>query len=66
MPRSKRWTLKRKCEYIVADINNALTLCGQLWDTYYPNYEEYYPYVQTWIEALLAIKESVENFREMI
>lgn len=66
MPKSKRWDLKRKCDYIIADIDNALELCGKLWDTYYPNYPDYYPFVNTWIEALLAIKESVSNFREMI
>jgi hypothetical protein len=30
MPRSKRWDLKRKCDYIIADINNALELCDYL------------------------------------
>jgi len=66
MPRSKRWDLKRKCDYIIADINNALELCEYLFNTYYPNYPDYYPFVQTWIEALLAIKESVQKFKEGI
>jgi len=66
MPRSRRWTLKRKCEYVMADIDNALEMCQHLWDTYYPKYPDYYPFIQTWIEALLAVKESVKNFREEI
>jgi len=66
MPRSKRWTLKRKCEYIIKDIDAALQMCGDLMEVYYPNYPDYYVFVQTWIDALNAIKESVSNFREMI
>jgi len=66
MPRSKRWELKRKCDYIIADVDRALKLCGDLMEVYYPNYPEYYPFVQTWIDAFRAIKESVQNFREGI
>jgi hypothetical protein len=66
MPRTKRQELKRKCDFIIADINNALDMCEYLFNTYYPDYPDYYTFVQTWIEALLAIKESVENFKGMI
>jgi len=38
MPKQFRSTLKRKCEYIVKDINAALKMCGDLMEVYYPDY----------------------------
>ena len=64
MPKSKRDRIKQKCDSLINAIERALSHAGGLMEVYYPDYPDYYVYIQTWIDALRAIKESVENFRE--
>jgi hypothetical protein len=66
MPRSHRWEIKRKCQYIIADIENALELCDKLMNIYYPNYPDYYIFPQLWIDALKAMRESVNLFIDKV
>jgi hypothetical protein len=66
MPKQKRWDLKRKCDIILKNLNHALYQAQNLYQVYYPDYPEYYPFPELWCQAIDSLIESVSKFREEI
>jgi hypothetical protein len=66
VPKQRRWQLKRECDQLKAALVKAATIADGLMQVYYPNYPQYYLFVQTWLDAIRALVESVSKFREDI
>ena len=66
MPKQFRQDLKRKCDILVNNLNHALYQAAALYQVYYPDYPDYYPYPELWYQTLESIIESVTNFKEEI
>lgn len=66
MPKQIRQDLKRKCDILTNNLNHALYQAMALYNVYYPDYPDYYPYCELWCKALDSMIESVANFKEVI